>query len=62
LFSSHEKEIYDNLIRVVGSEKDIRIRQNIFLLKDKIYNKVNRETTVVSSGSFIVSTKHSGDI
>jgi hypothetical protein len=51
LFSSHEKEIYENLIRVVGSEMDIRIRQNIFLLMDKIYNKVSTKATKVSSGS-----------
>ena len=51
LFSSHEKEVYDNLIRVVGSEMDIRIRQQMFLIKDKIHNKVNRDKTIVSSGS-----------
>jgi fructose-1-phosphate kinase PfkB-like protein len=45
------KEVYDNLISVVGSEMDIRIRQNVFLIKDKIYNKVNTTTTVVFSGS-----------
>jgi hypothetical protein len=50
LFSSHEKEIYDNLVRVVGSEMDIRIRQNMFLIKDKIRNKVNSNITTVSSG------------
>jgi hypothetical protein len=51
LFSSHEKEVYDNLVRVVGSEMDIRIRQNMFLIKDKIRNKVNTNITTVSSGS-----------
>ena len=51
LFSPHEKEVYDNLISVVGSEMDIRIRQNVFLIKDKIYNKVNTTTTIVFSGS-----------
>jgi hypothetical protein len=51
LFSSHEKEIYDKLIRVVGSEMDIRIRQNMFLIKDKIHNKVDTYRTIVSSGS-----------
>jgi len=51
LFSSHENEVYDKLVRVVGSEMDIRIRQNMFLIKDKIYNKVNTEKTQVSSGS-----------
>ena len=51
LFSPQEKEVYDNLIRVVGSEKDIRIRQNMFLIVDKIYNKINTDTTYVSSGS-----------
>ena len=51
LFSPHEKEVYDNLIRVVGSEMDIRIRQNVFLIKDKIFNRVNTEITQVSSGS-----------
>ena len=51
MFSSHEKEVYDNLIRVVGSEMDIRIRQNMFLMKDRIVNKVNKYITQVSSGS-----------
>jgi hypothetical protein len=51
LFSPHEKEVYDNLISVVGSEMDIRIRQNLFLIQDKIYNKVDTEITQVSSGS-----------
>jgi hypothetical protein len=40
LFSPNEKEIYENLIRVAGSEMDIRIRQNIFLAIDKINNNV----------------------
>jgi hypothetical protein len=47
LFSPHEKEVYDNLIRVVGSEMDIRIRQNMFLINDKINNKVDTEITNV---------------
>ena len=51
LFSPHEKEVYDNLISVVGSEMDIRIRQNVFLIKDKIFNRANTEITQVSSGS-----------
>ena len=51
MFSPHEKEVYDNLISVVGSEMDIRIRQNVFLIKDKIYNRVNTTLTIVSSGS-----------
>ena len=51
MFSSHEKEVYDNLINVVGSEVDIRIRQNILLLIDKISNKINTSMTRVSSGS-----------
>jgi hypothetical protein len=51
LFSSDEKEVYDNLIRVVGSEMDIRIRQNMLLIKDMISNKVNINITFVSSGS-----------
>jgi hypothetical protein len=49
LFSSHEKEVYDNLIRVVGSEMDIRIRQNMFLINDKIYNKVQTQLTQVEA-------------
>ena len=51
LFSPHEKEVYDNLISVVGSEMDIRIRQNLFLIKDKICNRVKTNITRVSSGS-----------
>jgi hypothetical protein len=51
LFSPHEKEVYDNIISVVGSEMDIRIRQNVFLIKDKIDNRIKIEITVVSSGS-----------
>ena len=51
MYSSREKEVYDNLIKVVGSEVDIRIRQNMFLIKDKIHNKVERDYTSVSSGS-----------
>ena len=51
LFSSQEKRVYENLIRVVGSEMDIRIRQNMFLIADKICNKVNKDKTQVSSGS-----------
>jgi len=48
LFSSHEKEVYDNL---VGCKMDIRIRQNMFLIKDKIYNKANAQKTQESSES-----------
>jgi hypothetical protein len=51
LFSPQEEEVYANLIRVVGSEMDIRIRQNIFLIQDKICNKTCTEVTRVSSGS-----------
>jgi DNA polymerase sigma len=51
LFSSQEKEIYDNLIRIVGSEMDIRIRQNAILIMDKIFNKVNSKVISISSGS-----------
>ena len=51
MFSSDEKEVYDNLISVVGSEMDIRIRQNMFLIKDKIINKMEISRTKVSSGS-----------
>ena len=51
LFSSQEKEIYDNLIRIVGSEMDIRIRQNAILIMDKIFNKVRTNVIKVSSGS-----------
>ena len=51
MFSPHEKEVYDNLTRVVGSEMDIRIRQNMFLIMDKISNKARTILTVVSSGS-----------
>jgi len=51
LFSPHEKEVYDNLISVVGSEMDIRIRQKMFLIKDKINNTDNETATIVSSGS-----------
>ena len=51
MFSSHEKEVYDNLIRVVGSEMDIRIRQNIFLIMDKINDNEDTEITQLSSGS-----------
>jgi hypothetical protein len=51
LFSPHEKEVYDNIISVVGSEMDIRIRQNVFFIKDKIDNRIKIEITVVSSGS-----------
>ena len=50
LFSSHEKEVYDNLVSVVGCEMNIRIRQNMFLINDKIYNKAHTEKTQVSSG------------
>jgi hypothetical protein len=49
LFSPHEKEVYDNLISVVGSEMDIRIRQNVFLIKDKISNRINTTITIVAS-------------
>ena len=51
LFSSYEKEVYENLISVVGSEMDIRIRQNLFLIKDNIINSANTKVTTVSSGS-----------
>ena len=51
MFSPQEKEVYNNLIRIVGSEMDIRIRQNILLIKDKIFTKLCTETTKVSSGS-----------
>jgi hypothetical protein len=60
LLSSHEKEVYDNLVRVVGNEMDIRIRQNMFLIKDKIYNKVNTEKTQLSSGSLAEGLVKSG--
>ena len=51
MFSSHEKEIYDNLIRVVGSEMDVRIRQKMFPIMDKICNKMHSEIIKISSGS-----------
>ena len=51
MFSSDEKEVYNNLVTVVGSEMDIRIRQNMFLIKDKIINKMEISRTKVSSGS-----------
>ena len=52
LFSPGQKEVYDNLISVVGSEMDIRIRQNAFLIEDKICNKeVPTQLIQVSSGS-----------
>ena len=51
MFSPNEKEIYENLIRVAGSEMDIRIRQNIFLAIDKINNNVCTDITQISSGS-----------
>ena len=51
MFSPHEKGIYDNLIRVVGSEMDIRTRQNMLLIKATIRNKVDTNFTQVSSGS-----------
>jgi sulfur relay (sulfurtransferase) DsrF/TusC family protein len=47
LFSPHGKEVYDNLISVVGSEMDIRIRQNVFLIFDKVFNRVNTDKTQV---------------
>jgi hypothetical protein len=51
-FSPHEKEVYDNLISVVGSEMDIRIRQNVFLIKDNISNGLKAtHMSTVSSGS-----------
>jgi hypothetical protein len=51
LFSPNEKGIYENLIRVAGSEMDIRIRQNIFLAIDKINNNVCTDITQITSGS-----------
>ena len=54
LFSPDEKEVNDNIIRLVGSEMDIRRRQNVLLIIDKIYNiynKVSTNLTKVSSGS-----------
>ena len=51
MFSSHEKYVYENLIKVVGSEMDIRIRQNVFLIKDKVSSKRNAYIQQVSSGS-----------
>ena len=39
MLSSHEKEV------------DIRIRQNVFLIADNIFNKLNTNLTQVSSGS-----------
>ena len=51
LFSPHEKEVYDNLISVVGGEMEIRIRQNVFLIQDKISDRVKTKITIVSSGS-----------
>jgi len=54
LFSPHEKEIDDNLVSVVGTEMDIRIRQNMFLIMDKIINKAHRKLlTQLSSGSLV---------
>ena len=60
MFSPHEKEVYDNLIRVVGSEMDIKIRQNIYLITDKIYNKVSTNVIRVSSGSLAEGLDHPG--
>jgi hypothetical protein len=51
LFSPHEKQVYENLISVVGSEMDIRIRQTVLLIRDKISNKVDTALTLVLSGN-----------
>ena len=51
MFSSHEKDVYDSIIKIVGSEMDIRIRQNMFLILDMIYNKAYTHQTQVSCGS-----------
>jgi len=50
LFSLHEKKVYDNLISLVGSEMEIRIRQNMLLIMNKISNKVDTDMTQISSG------------
>ncbi|CAC5383825.1 unnamed protein product [Mytilus coruscus] len=47
---SKERYLYEYLVNTVGTETDIRKRQQLFVVKDRIYNKAVSEITI-SSGS-----------
>ncbi|XP_076084349.1 uncharacterized protein LOC143055085 [Mytilus galloprovincialis] len=48
---SIENHLVNHLIRTIGTEIDIRKRQLLFSLHDKIYNKSDENKTQISSGS-----------
>ncbi|XP_071143312.1 uncharacterized protein [Mytilus edulis] len=48
---SIENHLVNHLIRTIGTEIDIRKRQILFILHDKIWNAHEKHTTNISSGS-----------
>ncbi|CAC5397485.1 unnamed protein product [Mytilus coruscus] len=45
-----EKELFELLVRTVGTEIDMRTRQRLFIIQDMIFNAINYNTQI-SSGS-----------
>ncbi|CAC5397487.1 unnamed protein product [Mytilus coruscus] len=45
-----EKELFELLVKTVGTEKDIRTRQRLFIVNDLVVNSINKEKQI-SSGS-----------
>ncbi|VDI18312.1 Hypothetical predicted protein [Mytilus galloprovincialis] len=46
-----EKRLFDYLVNAVGTEIEIRKRQRLFVLRDKVDCKMNTEITFITSGS-----------
>ncbi|XP_052086257.1 uncharacterized protein LOC127723606 [Mytilus californianus] len=45
-----EKDLFEHLVKIVGTEIDIRTRQRLFIVQDMIFNLTNDDTQI-SSGS-----------
>ena len=48
---SIENHLVNHLIRTIGTEIDIRKRQLLFILHDKLYSTNDKKLTQISSGS-----------
>lgn len=46
-----DKYLYDHLVHTIGTEIDIRTRQQLFILQDMINNTNQSEVTTISSRS-----------
>ncbi|CAC5414804.1 unnamed protein product [Mytilus coruscus] len=46
-----EKRLFENLVNLVGTEIEIRTRQRLFILRDKVDCEMNTHFTYITSGS-----------